>query len=84
MKGLSKKTIILFVLRILYAGSSKNRPVKPKVITNVINDLGIEVSIRTIQRNIGYLIKSGMPIYQAKNRNDGYYYEKNEDFYFKT
>ncbi len=82
MKNIAKKTIILYVLEILYKGSSKERLIKPKSIAKVINSMGVDVSTRTVLRNIQYLIAYGMPIYKGKNRNDGYYYEKSQDRFF--
>ena len=69
-KTIAKKTIILYVLKLLYKGSSWEKPITLSQMTNLINSMGIECSKRTISRNIQYLIDFGLPVIKKKGKND--------------
>ena len=81
-KTIAKKTIILYVLKLLYKGSSWENPITLSQMTNVINSMGIECSKRTISRNVQYLIDFGLPIIKKKGKNGGYFYLQEKDDFF--
>lgn len=81
-KTIAKKTIILYVLKLLYKGSSCENPVSPIQITHVLNSLGVDCNYRTVTRNIQYLIDFGLPIVKMKGKKNGYYYLKERDNFF--
>ena len=72
-KTIAKKTIILYVLKMLYQGSSKDKPVTILSMTKVLNSLGVPCDRRTVSRNIDYLIEFGLPI--VKIKGGGCYYD---------
>lgn len=72
-KQIAKKTIILYVLKMLYKGSSKDKPITILNITKVLNSLDVPCDRRTISRNIDYLIEFGLPV--VKIRGGGCYYD---------
>ena len=80
-KTIAKKTIILYVLKLLYKGSSWENPITIAQMTNVLNSMGVECSQRTISRNVKYLITFGLPIIRKKG-NRGYFYLKERDDFF--
>lgn len=65
-KQIAKKTIILYVLKMLEKGSSKEKPITQTNITKVLNSLGIPCDRKTVGRNIDYLIEFGYPIVKLK------------------
>lgn len=75
-KNIAKKTIILYVLKIIYNGSSKEKPITIKQITNVINALGVPCDRKTVSRNLEYMMEFGLPVY--KIRGGGCYYNHNK------
>lgn len=81
-KTIAKKTIILYVLKLLYKGSSWERPVTLTQITNILHSMGIECNKRTIGRNVQYLIDFGLPVIKKKGKNGGYFYLKEKDDFF--
>lgn len=81
-KTIAKKTIILYVLKLLYKGSSWERPITLAQMTNVVNSMGVECHKRTIERNIKYLIEFGLPIIHKKGNKGGYFYLKEKDNFF--
>ncbi len=81
-KEIAKKTIILYILKLLYRGSSKQKPIKLTQITHVLNSIGVQCTRKTVSRNVQYLIDFGLPIYQKQGRNSGYYYAQEEDTFF--
>ena len=83
MKNIAKKTIILYVLKMLYNGSAPDKPVTFTQMAHVINSLGIPCDRKTVARNVQYLIDFGLPIYKKAGRNAGYYYDKEKDNFFK-
>ena len=81
-KLIAKKTIILYVFKMLYRGSSRDRPITQTQITHVLNSMGVDCDRRTIGRNIQYLIDFGLPIFRRKGKNGGYFYYKEKDNFF--
>lgn len=81
-KTIAKKTILLYVLKMLYKGSSWEKPLTLSQMTNVINSLGVECCQRTIARNVKYLIDFGLPIIKKKGEKGGYFYLKERDDFF--
>ncbi|MBR2870626.1 MAG: hypothetical protein IKB98_04545 [Clostridia bacterium] len=80
----AKKTIILYILKILYNGTSWHRPVTVMQITHVLNDMGVECNQRTVSRNIQYLIDFGLPVIRKKGKKGGYFYYKEMDNFFNV
>ena len=81
-KNIAKKTIILYIFKMLYNGSSWDKPLTQSQITNVLNSIGVECSKRTVARNIQYLIDFGLPIIKKKGNKGGYFYLKERDNFF--
>ena len=81
-KTIAKKTIILYVFKLLYKGSSKEKPVTLTQITHVLNSIGVSCDRKTVARNVGYLLEFGLPIQKMTGRNAGYYYDKTKDDFF--
>ena len=75
-KSIAKKTIILYVLKMLQEGSSKEHPITLTNMTKVLNSMGIPCERRTIGRNVDYLIDFGYPI--KKIKGGGCYLETKE------
>lgn len=65
-KNIAKKTIILYVLEMLYKGSSEEKPITITNMANVLNSMGIPCDRKTVGRNVGYLIEYGFPIVKLK------------------
>lgn len=65
-KKIAKKTIILYVLKMLQEGSSAEKPITQTSIAKVLNSIGVPCERRTIGRNIDYLIEFGFPIKKIK------------------
>jgi len=74
-----KKTIIVYVLKILYNYTSKDYPVSQTVIANYLNDIDIPCSRKTVGRNLKYLMEMGVPIKRKRTKNGGYYYDFDND-----
>ena len=81
-KNIAKKTIILYVFKLLYNGSSFEKPLSAATITHVLNSIGVECSLRTVRRNLQYLIDFGLPVIKKKGNLGGYYYLKEKDNFF--
>ena len=81
-KSIAKKTIILYIFKLLYNGSSWYKPITSGQITNILNSMGVECNQRTVIRNIGYLVDFGLPIFKKKGKNGGYFYYKKKDTFF--
>ncbi len=73
-KDIAKKTIILYVLKMLQEASSAEKPITQTSMAKVLNSMGIPCERRTIGRNIDYLIEFGYPI--KKIKGGGCYFEK--------
>ena len=80
MREIAKKTIILYVLKMLYLGSSIDNPITITQMTNVLHSMNIDVNKRTISRNVKYLIDFGLPIIKVPG---GFAYSKENDNFFK-
>lgn len=72
-KVIAKKTIILYVLKMLYLGSSWKKPITITNITKVLNSMGVPCDRKTIGRNVDYLIDFGIPI--VKINGGGCYFD---------
>lgn len=81
-KAIAKKTIILYIFKLLYNGSSYEKPLSTATITRVLNDIGVECSLRTVRRNLQYLIDFGLPVIKKKGNRGGYFYLKEKDNFF--
>ena len=81
-KEIAKKTIILYILKLLYKASSFDKPIKIKQITNVLNNIGVTCDRRTVSRNIQYLIDFGLPVIRKIGKYGGYFYNKELDKIF--
>jgi len=82
MKTIAKKTIIVYVLKILYNYTSNNNPATQTFIANYLNDIGIPCDRKTVGRNIKYLIQIGAPIKKSSINKSGFYYDKINDKFF--
>lgn len=83
MKKIAKKTIIVFVLKILHNYTSVDNPATQTFISNYLNDIGVRCDRKTVGRNIKYLMEIGVPIRKSNKQNNGYYYDFNDDNFFK-
>ena len=81
-KNIAKKTIILYIFKLLYNGSSYENPLSATQITNVLNSIGVECNVRTVRRNLQYLIEFGLPVIKKIGNRGGYYYLKEKDNFF--
>lgn len=82
MKANIKKTIIVYVLKILHNYTSIEHPVTQTAIVTYLNDMDIACSRKTVGRNLKYLMDMGVPIKRKNVKNGGYYYDYNNDNFF--
>ena len=75
-KKIAKKTIILFVLKMLQQGSSKDKPITQTNMAKVLNSMGVACDRKTVGRNIDYLIDFGFSI--VKLKGGGCYMDKGQ------
>lgn len=75
-KKIAKKTIILYVLKMLQQGSSKDKPITQTNMAKVLNSMGIACDRKTVGRNIDYLIDFGFSI--VKLKGGGFYMDKGQ------
>ena len=75
-KKVAKKTIILYVLKMLIKGSSRTNPITQTSMARVLNSMDIPCDRKTIGRNIDYLIEFGYPI--VKLKGGGCYIDKKD------
>ena len=80
-KPIAKKTIILYILKLLYYGSSWSQPITQTQIVNVLKSMGVDCDRRTVARNIQYLKDFGIPIMRYKGTT-GYSYIHEKDNFF--
>lgn len=73
-KSIAKKTIILYVLKMLDEGSSLEKPITQTNMAKVLHSIGISCDRKTIGRNIKYLQDFGYPIMRVGT--NGYYMNK--------
>ena len=81
-RTIAKKNIILYVLKLLYKGSTKEKPITIMQITHVLNSMQVVCDRKTVSRNIKYLIDFGLPIQRVTGKRGGYYYDKERDNFF--
>ena len=79
----AKKTVIVYILRIMYNFTSEEFPVTQTSIVTFLRDNDIECSRKTVGRNLKYLMDIGVPIKRRQEKNGGYYYDVEEDDFFK-
>lgn len=80
-----KKTIIVYILKILHNYTSIDYPVTQTMIVNYLNDIDIACTRKTVGRNLKYLIECGVPIKRKNGKNGGYYYDvENDNFFVKS
>ncbi len=77
-KPIAKKTIILYILKMLKDGSSKDKPITLTNMTKVLNSMDIPCDRKTVGRNVEYLIEFGYPI--VRLARGGCYFEQIEHF----
>ena len=82
MKGKSKKSIIIYILKILYNYTSVDYPATQTTIANYLNDIDLPCDRKTVGRNLKHLIDSGLPIKRKQCKNGGYYYDFENDTFF--
>ena len=82
MRVIAKKTVILYVFKVLYCYTSREHTVTQTQITTCLNDLGIPCDRKTIGRNIGYLIGAGFPVRRVEGKIPGYYYDRKRNDFF--
>ena len=73
-KKIAKKTIILYVLKMLTLGASKEKPITSTNMAKVLNSMEIPCNRKTVSRNVNYLIDFGYPI--VKLTGGGLYIDK--------
>lgn len=84
MNKIAKKTIIIYILKILYCYTSPDYPVTQTYISDYLNDIDIPCDRKTVGRNIKYLIDMGLPIVKCNGSKRGYYYDiKNDKFFIR-
>lgn len=76
-KEIAKKTIILYVLKMLQEVSSEDMPITNTHMANTLNAMDIPCDRKTIGRNVQYLIDFGYDIVKVPKK--GYYMKKNKD-----
>lgn len=77
-KNIAKKTIILYILKMLEDYPKDKQPITLTNIAKTLNTIGVSCDRKTVGRNINYLIEFGCAIIKSKNRvcyllnNDNY------------
>lgn len=74
-KAIAKKTIILYVLKILQQYPSEEKPVTQSAIARYLNDINVPCDRKTVGRNIEYLKEFGIKIIKVEGK--GFYIDKN-------
>lgn len=75
-KSIAKKTIILYILKMLKEASSKEKPITLTNMAKVLNSMDIPCDRKTVGRNVEYLIEFGYPIIRLAR--GGCYLEKKQ------
>ena len=83
MDNNAKKTVIVYILKILYNYTSFEYPATQTSIANYLNDIDVPCSRKTVGRNLQYLIDCGLPIKRRRSKNGGYYYDFDNDKFFR-
>ena len=73
-KQIAKKTIILYILKMLEDYPESNKPITYTDMAKTLKAMGIQCDRKTVGRNIDYLIEFGCPI--IKEINKGCYLNK--------
>lgn len=74
-KEISKKNIILYILKVLCKFSSTNASIPQTAIAKYLNDLDIPCDRKTVGRNIKYLQDFGVNIQKDEK---GYFIDKEQ------
>ncbi len=82
MKRISRKTVILYILKVLYCYTSEEYAVTQTEIANFLNDSDIPCDRKTVGRNIKYMVGIGLPIRKSNKKERGYYYDIDSDNFF--
>lgn len=75
-KQIAKKTIILYILKMLEDYLEQNKPITYTDMAKTLKAMGIQCDRKTVGRNVDYLIEFGCPI--VKLKNGGCYLDKND------
>ena len=73
-KQIAKKTIILYILKMLEDYPEPNKPITYTDMSKTLKAMGIQCDRKTVGRNIDYLIEFGCPI--VKEKGKGCYLDK--------
>lgn len=65
-KQIAKKTIILYVLKMLEDYPKNNKPITYTDMARTLKAMGIQCDRKTVGRNVDYLIEFGCPIVKLK------------------
>ena len=74
-KEISKKNIILYVLKVLCKFSSIKTHIPQTAIANYLNDIGVPCDRKTVGRNIRYLQDFGINVQKDEK---GYFVDKEQ------
>lgn len=61
-KVIAKKTIILYILKMLQEGSSVDKPLHYSAMARTLEFVGVKCDRKTVSRNVDYLIDYGYKI----------------------
>ena len=75
-KQIAKKTIILYILKMLEDYPEQNKPITYTDMAKTLKAMDIQCDRKTVGRNVDYLIEFGCPI--VKLKNGGCYLDKND------
>ena len=75
MDKIAKKTIIVYVLKILFNYTTNENPATQTFRANYLNDIGIPCDRKTVGRNIKYLQDFGIDIQKDEK---GYFVDKEQ------
>lgn len=73
-KQIAKKTIILYVLKMLEDYPEHNKPITYTDMAQTLKAMGIQCDRKTVGRNVDYLLEFGCPI--VKLKGSGCYLDK--------
>lgn len=77
-KNIAKKTIILYILKMLEDYPESQPPVTLTNMAKALNAIGVPCDRKTVSRNVNYLIEFGCPIIKCSH---GICYLKKEEDY---
>lgn len=78
-RKIAKKAIILYVLKMLYKGSSEEKPITLTNMAKVLNSMDVPCDRKTVGRNVNYLIEFGLPI--VKLKGGGCYFDHTKELF---